>query len=237
MKSLLSLFALALVVPVAHAQDAKPLSASLVPLRADAPLLFAPRGWKIEKRVNGDLNRDKVADAALVLVENKPVKDEQDIPTARSRALVVLLREGKGWRRAGFNNSLLLGTRDGGALYGAVETPVHVSIVRGILLVEQESGSREVETTTYSFRFNRHLTPTPDLKVVLSTRVFLIGFDSNTRDRLSGDSLIQSANFLLGRRTTTIWKGGQHRSQTKVTRASRMLRPLESIRVDERYAD
>jgi hypothetical protein len=129
-------------------QEAKPLSLSQVALRADALVLFVPRGWKIEKQKSGDLNRDKKPDAVLVLVGNK------SSAAARQRALVVLLREGKGWHLTGFNNSLLLGTRDGGAFYGVSETPVDVSIQQGVLIVEQESGSREVEHTTHKFRFD-----------------------------------------------------------------------------------
>ncbi len=131
------------------------LSVKQVPLRADAPVLFAPRGWKIEKRVNGDLNRDKIADAVLVLIENKPAKDASGDATERNRALVVLVREGKGWRRAGFSGELLLGTRQGGAFYGVSETPVEVKIERGVLMVRHEAGSRNVATTTHRFRVDR----------------------------------------------------------------------------------
>ncbi len=225
MKSLLTVFALALVVPAAHAQDAT-LAASRVPLRADAPQRFAPRGWKIEKRVSGDLNRDKIADAALVLVEDKPAKNAEGDPSARSRALVVLLREGKGWRRAGFNNSLLLGTRDGGALYGAALTPVHVSIARGVLLVNQDNGSREVTETTHKFRFDRR-----------TQRLYLIGLELSASDRLINGRRQESTNFLTGIQKTTLIKGENERETTRTTRVSRQLRLLESVKIDERYSN
>lgn len=207
-----------------HAQDAKPLSLSQVPLRADAPVLFAPRGWKIEKTVNADLNSDKVADAALVLVQNTPAKDAQGDPTPRQRALLMLLREGKGWHRVGFNGEILLGTRDGGAFFGVVETPVTISIEKGVVIVEQESGSREVTSTTHRFQYNR-----------FRKGVFFIGFDSVERDRGSGDVTSQSLNFLRGLKKTTTYDYATKKSKTTNSRISGRLRTLESLREADRY--
>ena len=214
---------LAFSVSVAQAQDAAPLLISQVALRAKSPRDFVPRGWKIEKRVGGDLNRDKVPDAALVLVENEPADADG---TNRGRALVVLLQEGKNWWRVGFNNSLLLGTHDGGAFYGESETPVDVSIKRGVLLVQQESGSRDVLDTTHRFRFDGR-----------RNGLMLIGFDSIDHDRVNGDVLNTSANFLTGLQKTQTMKGDKDAVRTATKRVSRKLRPLESIRVDERYAN
>lgn len=216
---------LVFLAPFASAQEAKPLSVSLVPLRADAPQLFAPRGWMIEKRVNGNLNRDKLADAALVLVENKTADDDEDGAPTRLRALVVLLREGKGWRRAGFNNSILLGTHDGGAFYGALETPVDVQIKRGVLLINLESGSRDILDTTHKFRFDA------------KRKVFLfIGFDSIDHDRLSSDVTTISVNYLTGRKKSSVFTGDDDKAKTKIARVSKQLRTLESVKGDERYA-
>ncbi|HEX8465121.1 MAG TPA: hypothetical protein VF627_10940 [Abditibacterium sp.] len=209
----------------AFAQDEKPLSPTKIPLRADAPVLFAPRGWKIEKTVRGDLNRDKIADAALVLVEQKPAKDNSDNPAPRQRALVVLLKEGKGFRRAGFNNSLLLGTRDGGAFYGIMETPVGASIKRGVLIIDQESGSREVTETTHKFRYDAR-----------AKRFLLIGSDNRTRDRATGGGRFISTNYLTGRQEIEAFLGPDTPGQTQIKRVSRKLRTLESVRVEERYS-
>ncbi|HEX9997385.1 MAG TPA: hypothetical protein VGB45_09600 [Abditibacterium sp.] len=221
MKPLFTLAAALLLPVLAHAQNETSLSVAKVPLRADAPMLFAPRGWKIEKQINGDLNRDKISDAALVLVENRPAKDAEGIATARNRALVVVLREGKGFRRAGFNNSLLLGTRDGGAFYGVVETPVSVSIARGVLLVNQDSGSRATYETTHKFRLDRR-----------TQRFYLIGFDSIENDRLSGETTSQSTNFLTGRQEIRRYLQSSDSFKTTKSRVSRKLQLLEATRRD-----
>jgi hypothetical protein len=223
MKTLL-LVATTLMAASAFAQDAKPLSVSLVKLRADAPVLFAPRGWKIEKTVRGDLNRDKISDAALVLVEAKPAKDKDGDPTERQRALVVVLKTGKGWTRVGFNSSFLMGTRDGGAFYGFMETPVEVSIAKGILHIEQESGSREMTVTDHKFRYD-----------AAKKGVFLIGSEIGDRDRATGDVMSTSTNYLLGKRVVTTIDAND---KTKVKRlsVSRKLRPLESLKTDDRFS-
>ena len=210
---------------LARAQESKPLSVARIPLRADAPPLFAPRGWMIEKRISGDLNRDKIDDLALVLVENKPAKYDVNNPAPRARALVVLLKEGKGWHRVGFNSSMLLGTRDGGALYGVVETPVDVSIKRGVLLIDQENGSREVTNTTHKFRLDKR---TP--------RLYLIGLELSASDRLLNGGRRESANFLMGMKKITLIKGETEVETTRTVRVSRKLRTLESVRVEERYS-
>jgi hypothetical protein len=218
MKTHLILFAcLALTAPRVLGQDARPLPVSRVATRAAAPLLFAPRGWKIEKQINGDLNRDKKPDAILVLVENKAAS------MSRQRALVVVLREGKGWRRVGFNNSLLQGTRDGGAFYGASETPLDLSIRKGIMQIDQESGSREVQTWTYKLRYDAR-----------QNRIVLIGFDSIIRDRADGSVQIVKANYLRGIQNTKQFKGNIGPVKYRTTLISRKLRRLEEIRGDER---
>ncbi len=213
--------------PSIHAQDAKPLLVSQVKLRADAPILFAPRGWKIEKRISGDLNRDKIADLALVLVEkltdNYPDNSSNSAP--RARALVVLLKEGKGWHRVGFNNSMLLGTRDGGALYGVVETPVNVSIKRGVLEINQDNGSREVTDMTYKFRLDKRV-----------PRLYLIGSELSASDRLINGGRSESTNYLTGVKKITLIQGETEVETTRTVRVSRKLRPLESIRIEERYS-
>ncbi|RYG66330.1 hypothetical protein EON80_15640 [bacterium] len=225
MKPFIFAASLLLTATCAHAQQTKPLAVINVPLLADAPVLFAPRGWKVEKTINGDLNRDKVPDAALVLVENKAAKDKNGYATERRRALVVLLRTGKGWTRVGFNNSLLLGTSDGGAFFGVMETPVDISILKGVLLIDQENGSREVTQTTHKFRYD-----------AAQKRVFLIGAENVDRDRATGNVTTVSINYLTGvqiKRTFNIEKDG---SKVNRSRVSRKLRPLEWIKVDERYS-
>jgi hypothetical protein len=208
----------------AFAQEPTPLSINKVRLRADALVLFAPAGWKIERTVSGDLNRDKTPDAALILVENKPVKDKDGYPTARQRALVVAVREGKGWHRLGFSGTILQGTRDGGAFYGVVETPVGVTIRKGVLNVEQDSGSREVSERTHRFRLDRR-----------TQRFYLIGSELIERDRATSEVRNVSTNYLTGIQKATTIRASGHHTSVGTARFSKRLRTLESMTEEQRY--
>lgn len=181
----------------AVAQDeAARIDKSRIPARADNPTQFAPAGWKVEEQVAGDLNGDSVPDYALKLVEAKPEKNSEGDPTERGRALVLALAADGKLKLAGVADSLLQCTRCGGAFYGVVESPANVKIEKGVVVVEQDHGSREVTDTTYRFRFD----PT-------SGRFVLIGFDLTDVDRATASTVTESINYLTGVRVVTRGKG------------------------------
>src|ERR1051325_115037 len=158
----------------AFAQDeAAKINKSRVPAQANAPQKFSPLGWKIEEQITGDLNGDSVPDYALKLVEAKAEKDAEGDPTERGRALVVALAAKDGQlTRAGVADNLLQCTRCGGAFYGVVETPVDVTIEKGVLVVHQYHSSRELTNPTYRFRYEP-----------ATGKFVLIGFDLANADR------------------------------------------------------
>jgi hypothetical protein len=177
--------------------DAGKIDKSRVPAQADAPQKFAPTGWKIEEQITGDLNGDSVPDYALKLVEAKPEKDAEGDPTERGRALVIALATKDGQlTRAAVADSLLQCTRCGGAFYGVVETPVDVTIEKGVIVVQQDHGSREVTNTTYRFRYD-----------TATGKFVLIGFDLANADRATAQVTSESINYLTGAREETRSKG------------------------------
>ncbi|HEY8205453.1 MAG TPA: hypothetical protein VIF81_12045 [Pyrinomonadaceae bacterium] len=182
----------------AVAQDeAAKIDKSRVPSQADKLAQFAPAGWKIEEQVAGDLNGDSVPDYALKLVEDKPEKNSEGDPTERGRALVLALATTDGkLKLAGVADSLLQCTRCGGAFYGVVESPANVKIEKGVVIIEQDHGSREVTDTTYRFRFDR-----------TSGRFVLIGFDLTDVDRATASTVTETINYLTGVRVVTLGKG------------------------------
>jgi hypothetical protein len=117
----------------------------------------------------------------------------------------------------------LLGTRDGGAFFGVMETPVEVSIKNGVLEINQSSGSREVTETTHKFRLDRR-----------TQRFYLIGAERVDHDRATANVRTISSNYLTGvQKITATQSNGRETQQTK--RVNRKLRTLESVRADERY--
>ena len=186
------------VATSSFAQDeAGKIDVSRVPAHAKDAASFAPAGWKIEEQVTGDLNGDSLPDYVLKLVEDKPPKDADDMPTERGRALVIALAEKDGTlKRAGVADKLLQCTRCGGAFYGVVETPTNVTIEKGVIVVEQDHGSRNLTNTTYRFRFDP-----------ATQRFMLIGFDLADADRLTASVVSESSNYLTNSRVVTRSKG------------------------------
>ena len=195
-----SLFALSLVGLVfpALAQEAKVnIDKSRIPAVAGAVKDFIPPGWKLEEQVTGDLNGDALPDYALKLLEDKPAKDKDDAATERQRALVIVLQNKDGkLSRAAVTDRLLQCTRCGGAFYGVVEAPANVTIEKGVLIIEQDHGSREISDLTYRFRYEPQ-----------TQKFVLIGFDYSYRDRLTAGVMAESTNYLTGVRETFRGKG------------------------------
>ena len=217
---LLFILFLAVVVspaPSSAQEEGATIDVSRIPAAAGDVKGFVPPGWKIEEQVAGDLNGDSVPDYALKLVEDKPAKSADDMPTERGRALVVVLagKEGK-LARAGVADKLLQCTACGGAFYGVAEAPANVSIARGVLVVNQDHGSRDVTETTYRFRYEP-----------ATGRFALIGFDLSDRDRLTATTVTESTNYLTGLRVTT--RGNGDRDKTSRTQVRREKIYIEQV--------
>jgi hypothetical protein len=196
----------------AFAQDEKvTVDRSKIPASADSPNAFVPPGWKIEEKVSGDLNGDGKADLALKLIQDKP-GNTQDQINERGRALIILFAGGKaGYRLAAVTDTLLQCTGCGGAFYGIVDAPANVSIEKGVIVVSQDHGSREVTETTYRFRYDEQ-----------PAMFILIGFDYASRDRAAGGVWTESTNYLTGKRVTTVDKGKRRTTKTTVVAKNRM---------------
>jgi hypothetical protein len=212
---------LAVLSSPAIAQDeAAKIDKSRVPAQANAPEKFAPAGWKIEEQVTGDLNGDAIPDYALKLVEVKPEKDSEGNPTERGRALVIALATKDGQlSRAGIADNFLQCTRCGGAFYGFVETPVEVTIEKGVVVVQQDHGSREVTNTTYRFRYEPS-----------TGKFLLIGFELSNADRATAQVTSESINYLTGTREET-------RSKGEKDAKTRSAIPKRKIYLDDISAD
>ncbi|MEO6393475.1 MAG: hypothetical protein ABIP75_16620 [Pyrinomonadaceae bacterium] len=179
---------------------------------------FVPKGWMVEAMVKGDLNGDGKVDLAIKLIEQKSQGADPSVNEDRQRALVVALADKDGgYSRAAVSDGLLQCTGCGGAFYGVMPAPANVSIAKGVLIVDQDHGSRDVEKSTYKIRFD-----------AATGRFILIGLDITDRDRLTGDVTSISTNYLTGVRITTIYPG-KGRKSTKRTTVSREKQYLEDL--------
>ena len=106
-------------------------------------------GWVEEEKILGDLNGDALPDLALKLVQaDTQANNESEL--GRRRALVILFKnKNNKLRRVAVANRVLQCTSCGGAFYGVAEAPANVQINKGILIVNQDHGSRVVTQTTF----------------------------------------------------------------------------------------
>jgi len=213
-------------IPAAEAQAQARIDAARLPKTAATVREFVPAGWTIEAETIGDLNNDSIQDVAVTLVEQMPpgVKEEVSGPPERQRALLILFKTPDGkFSRAALANEALLCTRCGGAFFGVVETPTKVEIKDGVIIINQEYGSRELSKETLRFRYE------PQTK-----RFAFIGADLKTHDRLTGESVVKSINFLTGFKLTTKTRmdeqtGIEKRTQNKGQRVLRSKKYIEDV--------
>jgi|GEM_PF-392830 len=224
---LILVFAIIISATGSFAQDEPgTIDKSLVPKEGTEIGKFAPAGWKIEQQVSGDLNGDGLPDYALTLVEAKPDKNSEGDPTDRGRALVIVLaRDGK-FGRAGVADKLLQCTRCGGAFYGVVETPVEVTIEKGVVVVQQDHGSRNLTNTTYRFRHDP-----------AGKQFVLIGFDYADADRATGKVVSESTNYSTGVRVTTRDRGKRAvKTRRVIPKTKTSFDSVDSEKVEEAAA-
>ena len=206
--------------PAAFAQtDEHTFPKDRVPRSGASEKDFAPAGWVVEESIKGDLNGDGRTDLAIKLIEAESPNADPDINEDRQRALVVALADPNGgYTRAAVSDGLLQCTGCGGAFYGVMPAPANVSIKRGVLIVAQDHGSRNLQQSTYKIRFDP-----------ASGHFILIGFDTTDRDRLTGDVIKLSTNYLTGVRITTRMpeKGRTTTKRTPVSRDKQYLDDLD----------
>ncbi len=181
-----------LISDSAIAQEVRPIDPRQFPTQGATVQTFVPKGWKVEAKVEGDLNNDKRSDTVLKLIETALPGSNPDVPSDRARALLVLQKQSNGqWQRIGIAPRLLLCSNCAGVLGSPDGTNVQVKIEKSVILVRQFCGSREAIETLHRFWLDKP-----------SNRIILIGQDVRRYDRANGDETLESSNFLTGQKIT-----------------------------------
>ena len=200
--------------------DRATIDRSKIPATADTAAAFVPAGWKIEEQIAGDVTDDGKADVLLKLIQDKPSTDKDGGMVERGRALVILIgTDISKFRLGAVTDKLLQCATCGGAFYGASDAPANVKIEKGVIIVQQDHGSRWVTDTTYRFRYDEQ----PSMFI-------LIGFDYSSNDRAAGGGATESTNYLTGKRITT---KGKKITTTQVTKMRHSLEEIDSEKWDE----
>lgn len=112
---------------------------------------FVPAGWRLLEKAEGDLDRDKRADAVLVLHRSDEVAypaPEVEIP----RLLVILLATADGYRRAAYSAKAVL-CKSCGGVFG--DPFAGLKIERGTFVIAHYGGSRDRWGYSHRFRLQQ----------------------------------------------------------------------------------
>ena len=160
---------------------------------------YVPKGWKIIKSVEGDLNGDNQADAVLVLQKQDKANiipndsmGQTELDT-NPRMLKVLFKQADGYKTAVENTTLIPPESDKDN--GCLDDPFSdVSIDKGHLKVRFEGfyscGNWWKDYSDYLFRYQ-------------NDRFLLIGYSYYEYHRASGEIEEYSDNYLTGKRKRT----------------------------------
>jgi hypothetical protein len=216
-------------VPAA-AQDLQipPVTYPQLPKQAAKAEGFVPAGWLLETRVAGDLNRDGVADLALVLRQNEPrnvIANENGLGAnpldTNPRILAVAFRDAaSGSYTLQVENHTLVPRRDDPVLEDPLSETGGIGIERGALRVGlhefASAGSWGMSTATFTFQFR-------------NGQFVLIGYDRSWVIRNTGETKGISVNYLAGKmklmtgniasdNAKTVWRKVAQRSPPTIDR-------------------
>jgi hypothetical protein len=132
------------------AQDTEVLSK--IPATGKTIGLFIPAGYDTIMTAYGDMNKDGIADYAMVLKSDKEdtynaMSDTTELP---SRVLLLLFKNEAGYSLAAKTTQAIMAKYDGGVFGDPFES---VGITKGILIVQHYGGSAWRWAYTHKFRY------------------------------------------------------------------------------------
>jgi len=154
---------------------------------------FVPVNWKIIKQAEGDLNKDKKADAVLIIenTDSSNILQNESLGSSElnlnPRYLLILFKTEKGYELKELNKTFIPTEGNAESPYltdplmdGGIE--IQNDVINLSLNYWYSCGSWYTGTNTYTFRFQHN-------------EFELIGFDSNEFHRASGEITFISINF------------------------------------------
>jgi hypothetical protein len=108
-----------------------------MPMTAKAPEGFAPKGWEIDAVEKGDLNGDKIDDAAIVMTKPE-VMENDTLKESAKRFLVLAFGDGSQFKRTAFSDEAAFDKDEGGAMGDPFQ---ELKIEKGIVIINYYGGS------------------------------------------------------------------------------------------------
>lgn len=105
------------------------------------------KGYKVEKSVDGDLDKDGTSEKAVVYIQ------KNGDPLDLQRQLVIYKKSGGTWKKWYESRTAIFGTGEGGAQGDPFQD---IEIKNGILIIEQAGGSNWYWTKIDKYRFQNN---------------------------------------------------------------------------------
>ena len=174
---------------------------------------FVPKGWKVLDKVDGDLNKDNLADTAAVLEQDMELKT-QGYDTAPERILIILFKQKDGsCKLAADADKAVLRANEGGIFGDPYDS---ISIKNGVLSIAFYGGSIDRWGYTYKFRYQ-------------NGGWYMIGATLYNCNIGSGEYTTEDFNLSTGMETITKGiEGGKSTSRT-VNRGKKALVELKGF--------
>ena len=161
---------------------------------------FVPKHWSAIMKVDGDLNKDSLADTALIVEQENPenisVTEYNDTLNTNPRALLVLFKQENGTYKLAAKNDK-----------GFIEPPKESSS----LLDPLEEGDINIKNNTLRLRFQYffsagswYITNVEYVFRYQNNHFELIGVETNSFHRATGEETIVSFNLSTNKLETTM---------------------------------
>ncbi len=178
------------------------------------PENFIQKGWKIIKKIEGDLNKDQIKDVALIIEEdnkaNLKTNESLGVGTLNlnPRGIIILFKDKSKYTKVLENYSFI--PSESNEESPCLSDPLldgGIDIENGILIVSLKywysCGSWYTNIDSYKFRYQEN-------------KFKLIGLDVFEMHRASGDATETSINFLTKKKKTTTGLNEFNESNPKV---------------------
>jgi hypothetical protein len=212
MRNIVSAIAIASLATQLPAQEQRrTIDPTIVAMEGRRPADFVPRGWLLEREIQGNLTSDSLAERVLMLVE-APADGQEE----RYRGLVVLTPDRRGvLRRLSLAPRILAEYASGGMKSGTAGENIEIAVTsRRVLVIRQSLGGANTLDYTHRFRFDP-----------ATRRLRLIGEDVDNGSP-ANQRTVTSTNYLTGVRVRTRYDESNPRG---VARRSNVKWPAEFL--------